>query len=257
LTTNLALRYETTPGVTPSSSTWIDQASGDNATITSVEPYDAGYWFGGGSNGGYMTAGGCTTLNSANAVSFFAVFASQHTAEYSALFAGSNGGAVDQWCLGLSGSTNTIYVQGRMPGWTDVHTAFTDNQPGSKFHIVAGVINGTDSTLNGNDARTISGYLDGGMFGSVTGASAWSNGASTGIGIGCAFNGTTAVDGAYKGTIAAVLAYNTALSPSQVHDVAQYLHDTYNTAALVPEPTGLMLLCTGLIGLLAYAWRKR
>ena len=40
-------------------------------------------------------------------------------------------------------------------------------------------------------------------------------------------------------------------------DFAVALDNVVITAAVVPEPTTLMLVATGVVGLLAYAWRKR
>ena len=52
----------------------------------------------------------------------------------------------------------------------------------------------------------------------------------------------------FDGTIDDVALYNSALSYDQVKD---------NFASAIPEPSTIALVITGLVGLLAYAWRKR
>jgi len=52
----------------------------------------------------------------------------------------------------------------------------------------------------------------------------------------------------FDGTIDDVALYNKALTYNQIKD---------NFASAIPEPSGVILLVTGVFGLLAYAWRKR
>ena len=61
------------------------------------------------------------------------------------------------------------------------------------------------------------------------------------------------------GDIAELLVFDNALSTADRNAVGVYLADKYGitTAYVVPEPGALALLSSGLIGLLAYAWRKR
>lgn len=62
----------------------------------------------------------------------------------------------------------------------------------------------------------------------------------------------------WQGNIAELLIFNRTLSPSESNSVGYYLQEKYGLAgSYVPEPTSITLLVTGLIGLLAYAWRKR
>ena len=51
--------------------------------------------------------------------------------------------------------------------------------------------------------------------------------------------------------------YNAAISGSQV--VQNFNNDCamFGLAAITPEPSSIAILATGLVALLAYAWRKR
>ena len=54
--------------------------------------------------------------------------------------------------------------------------------------------------------------------------------------------------------IAEIIVYDRVLTSTESSDVYNYLSNKYMTT---PEPGTLVLLATGLVGLLAYAWRKR
>jgi hypothetical protein len=61
------------------------------------------------------------------------------------------------------------------------------------------------------------------------------------------------------GDVAELLIYNRTLTASELNGVGYYLAQKYDvtTSYVVPEPGTLVLLATGLVGLLAHAWRKR
>lgn len=74
--------------------------------------------------------------------------------------------------------------------------------------------------------------------------------------------------GGWKGAIADVLVYNSVLSSDDVDANVDYFVASYYTTggdpgvrggggSTIPEPGTVVLLATGLLGLLAYAWRKR
>ena len=51
--------------------------------------------------------------------------------------------------------------------------------------------------------------------------------------------------------------YDAALSGSQVVQNYNANCATFGLAAITPEPSTIVILTTGLVALLAYAWRKR
>lgn len=116
-------------------------------------------------------------------------------------------------------------------------------------NIQAYVVPGTEET-------SWSWYLNG----AKTGAAGYTSGTPT------AYSGQTFVgwDGiatdtvngpeAWNGDIAEVLVYNGVLSETQVGQVNAYLQAKY---IATPEPSAIAMGVTGVIGLLAYAWRKR
>ena len=64
----------------------------------------------------------------------------------------------------------------------------------------------------------------------------------------------------WNGKIAEVLVYDRVLDPTELNTVGYYLQDKYGVSAsyiATPEPGTLVLLATGLIALLCYAWRRR
>lgn len=63
---------------------------------------------------------------------------------------------------------------------------------------------------------------------------------------------------AWSGQIAEVAAFNGTLTDAQTTAILSSLSSKYNIAvAGIPEPTSMMILFSGGIALLAYAWRKR
>jgi hypothetical protein len=62
-------------------------------------------------------------------------------------------------------------------------------------------------------------------------------------------------NGFFQGNIAELLFYNGVLSDADRTAVTSYLSEKYGVAT--PEPGTCTILVTGLLGLLAYAWRKR
>jgi len=62
-----------------------------------------------------------------------------------------------------------------------------------------------------------------------------------------------------NGDFAELLVFNRVLTDAERNTVGSYLADKYGltTAYTIPEPGTLVLTSIGLIGLLAYAWRKR
>ena len=103
---------------------------------------------------------------------------------------------------------------------------------------------------------TLSLTIDGGTTVSTTGASTVARG-DYGMAFGSLLplpdNGFYADFGYYKGDIAQVNTYGRALSNSETALLSSSLTSIY----IIPEPSAITLLITGLIGLLAYAWRKR
>jgi hypothetical protein len=75
--------------------------------------------------------------------------------------------------------------------------------------------------------------------------------------------GTQSGTNAFQGTIGDMLFYSAALSSTDRNNVGYYLAQKYGISnstyvgTYVPEPSSLVLLAAGLLGLLCYAWRKR
>lgn len=108
------------------------------------------------------------------------------------------------------------------------------------------------------DGAAMSGYLNGDLdvSAAVTGAVPASTGVMT-VG-GMWGQSWTDYHQGLNGDIAEVLLFNRVLNAEERDQVGFYLQSKYGlTGTYVPEPGTLVLLATGLIGLLAYAWRKR
>jgi hypothetical protein len=58
------------------------------------------------------------------------------------------------------------------------------------------------------------------------------------------------------GNMGEFMFYDSALSDSDMSGVNSYLSTKFGLTT-TPEPSSIVVLCTGLLGLLAYAWRKR
>jgi hypothetical protein len=94
-----------------------------------------------------------------------------------------------------------------------------------------------------NDGGTNKFYVDGVLKGSASGA-AISPTAFTGLGQNAAGGGR------FGGGIDEARIFTFAPGAFQVSDLSNYV-------GVVPEPSSLLLVGTGVLGLLAYAWRKR
>jgi hypothetical protein len=132
---------------------------------------------------------------------------------------------------------------------TEVTSA--DVSSGRRFHIVAE----EDATNNLLDLY-INGHLDAQQAGINGTASAVANalhigsrGATTVSSDGSTIGGGS---GFFNGTIDDVAIYGSALSASEVQ-----AHYMLGTTGQVPEPGTLALFAAGLVGLLAYTWRRR
>ena len=87
-------------------------------------------------------------------------------------------------------------------------------------------------------------YADGGIMNVDTdGNGSLANNTASDIGLGALFNVTSSASGTILG--------QESLAPNGVGTWAGF------QVASVPEPSTLVLLASGLIGLLCYAWRKR
>lgn len=66
-------------------------------------------------------------------------------------------------------------------------------------------------------------------------------------------------DGGWRAALADLVVYNSFLGSSDVTTNLSFFQDTYQTGggSTIPEPGTVTLLAAALVGLLAYAWRKR
>lgn len=73
-----------------------------------------------------------------------------------------------------------------------------------------------------------------------------------GIGINASNQGGNYRYSPLSGSISEIILYNRALTSGEMNEVGSYLENKY-----VPEPSVIVLLVTGLTGLVAYAWRRQ
>ncbi len=107
-------------------------------------------------------------------------------------------------------------------------------------------------TVSSTDETTWSWYLNG----KATGAAGEAAGNPIAYSGGTYVGASGAGGGEYwNGDIAEIIVYNSVLNATQIGQVNSYLGEKYGVA--VPEPSAIVVLVTGLVGLLAYAWRKR
>lgn len=232
------------------SSPTLQNATINGATVKVVE-------FNGTSD--YFSAGDVEMHNNATGMTIFAVA--------NITYLPGGGGVVDgdhivskyvsaptaqrQWSLGADKSNPGMAdfnVQENAGGHSwDTHAGFALSA--SQWHIINGVWSPGDKPQV---------FLDGGLAGTATSAV---NDIDNGVGRlvlgGMDVDGTAATL-FLEGFIAEVLIYDRALSDTEKNEIGYYLGTKYNLdTSYIPEPSTLVMLATGLIGLLCYAWRKR
>lgn len=99
------------------------------------------------------------------------------------------------------------------------------------------------------DAGTTTLYVNGANYGTTTAVPDFGTGATT-LTIGGNRDNNGALEGLFKGSINEVRLFT--FAPNGFNPTTDLL-----THATVPEPSAIVSIVTGLLGLLAYAWRKR
>jgi hypothetical protein len=265
--TDLVLRYETagtgayTTDGNGKVTSWNDQAGGYNAIdagesnrpllATAATPTGkAAVRFDGTDD--YLTTGSVADLNGQNLLTAFVVY-KHPTAQtgYGYYLNANYSTNPEMW--GLAATSSAAYVSGRSGGaWKDTNQATADT---SSYHVLTGVWNNTASAVNGYGANALYGFLDGAAFasGPTTGVSD-SLETNNWVRLGAAAYGDR-LESFINADVAAILVYKNVLDSADRAAVEQYLQATYITG--VPEPGSLLILLTGVLGMLAYAWRKR
>jgi hypothetical protein len=134
--------------------------------------------------------------------------------------------------------------------------AFTDgkNLADGNWHYVAAAYNG------GGSSAGLSLFVDGSAVVAPTAGDGDTLGSIQNTGlldIGQRDSGSVLADKVFKGSIDEVAVYGSVLSGTDIAAHWAARNDIGLTPDPVPEPSTVVFLTTGLLGLLAYAWRKR
>ncbi len=142
-------------------------------------------------------------------------------------------------CLNNSSGQAADPIRFTGDGIADYFSTASVDWTGGQWHNIAV----TKSSSSG-----ITFYVDGNVLGSVLSSATGNFNALSSGDVMCIGNNSAGTDKTIPGTLLnEVRVYNGVLTQSQI----------IAAATVVPEPSTLALLAAGLVGLLAYAWRKR
>jgi hypothetical protein len=147
---------------------------------------------------------------------------------------------------GADGANFAICAQVHTPnGWSNLGFTTTTIAAGSWAHLAA--------TYDGATAKA---YLNGTLVGSATATGLLQSSISgaSGTNFGTIDNGAGGDARQYRGYIDEIRISDEVLLPGDGSGIGCL---AWNASLVTPEPSAVALLVTGMIGLLAYAWKKR